>query len=320
LKLVIYGYIYRIWQLSTLRNYVGQSCNAFGRLRQHSTKNSKNSSKHLIVAISEFGLDDFCFEIITTAYSKLELDELEVRLGVEYNALFPIGFCDRLGHGRGLVSESTRLLLRRPKGGEFGKSVAAGQRRRYQDPLEHEKTSKALIGKKYGPMSVCHRRKISKALTGIPKPEGFGAAVSRRQIGRPLSARAIENSSTPEVRKRAWTTRRARGKGNHTESTRKKIGVANSNPSVLTREKMRNSQLLISKEIGERTRKANLGRKHPEDCKHCLNLRGKPGRVMSDDAISRRIATRRLNRLRPVLLSELQPEEFISNEMNEAAE
>lgn len=91
------------------------------------------------------------------------------------------------------------------------------------------KLSESKKGKKRGPLSEEWRRKISEAGKGLKRPEGFGAAITARQLG---TKRGPLTEEQRETQRRVQTGRK------HAPETISKLKAAKANISFETKKKM----------------------------------------------------------------------------------
>lgn len=92
-----------------------------------------------------------------------------------------------------------------------------------------EKIRQKKLGVKRGALSEEWRRKISEAGKGLKRPEGFGAAITARQLGKKRRPLTEEEKEKQRI---AHTGRK------HTPETLEKLKAAKANMSVETKAKM----------------------------------------------------------------------------------
>lgn len=82
--------IYKITNLLTGQVYIGQSVDIHRRWQEHCRDSKKNKSL-IAKAISEFGKENFSFQILEEC-SFQELDDKESSYIKEYNCVYPNGY------------------------------------------------------------------------------------------------------------------------------------------------------------------------------------------------------------------------------------
>ena len=183
-----------------------------------------------MAAIAKYGPDAFEFTVIFVAASKLELDEAEIRLIAEYNALAPSGYNLREGGSWGTHSAESRLAI---SIANKGKTISEEQLRGMSERMlgtspsaeTRAKISAKLVGRKLPP-EVCELMSIrglkrhaenpfseeSKALmsknrSGIPVSEERKQHLSRINTGKTHSEETKAAMSVSQ--KEAWARRKA---------------------------------------------------------------------------------------------------------------
>lgn len=154
--------------------YVGQSIDVEERIKSHfALANSKKKSGELMLidrAIRKHGSDAFDVKILVEC-SEDELDKYETYYISFYDSTnTDKGYNLQSGGGHYTLSEEGR------------KNVSVGTKKGM------EKVDKKVLQTQLNkPRTPETRKKISDTLTGVPKPEGFGAAASARQKNVPKS-------------------------------------------------------------------------------------------------------------------------------------
>jgi len=163
--------------------YVGQSFKIEKRWKKYYKMDCEQQIK-LFRSFVKYGVENHKFEIIEEC-SIEQLDERELFWGNFYNVLGENGLNLRLGLGRGLVSEETKIKMGKAhKGHEC-----------YKNPKRGKKISESLQksgGTKGQKQSQETCNKKSKSMLGKSKPEGFGEMVSKRNKGKNTCKRSNE--------------------------------------------------------------------------------------------------------------------------------
>lgn len=88
---MIYGIIYK-YRSPSGKNYIGQTINLFEkRNRQHINDAKNNSNKIFHISIRKYGIENFEYEILQHAFSKEELNKLEIYYIEKYNSYYKNG-------------------------------------------------------------------------------------------------------------------------------------------------------------------------------------------------------------------------------------
>ena len=122
-------------------------------------------------------------------------------------------------HKGKVISESHRQALR-----DWNKTRAPAS------DETREKIRQSKLGKKRGPMSDEQKRKIKDSNTGLKRPEGFGAAVTARQLG--TKRKNPYPESAKEKNRIASTGKK------HSPETLEKLKACKANISEETKRKM----------------------------------------------------------------------------------
>lgn len=143
-----YGVVYRLTS-PTGKVYIGQTTNYAKRMATYSYAGCKGQG-YLYQAIVKHGWEDFTQAILAPAYSKVELDQLEVQFIKDYDSTNrEKGYnLSRGGYGGGhgyTVSAETRA-----------KSSASHKGKKHKPHSEATKAKMraARLGKKFGPYGV----------------------------------------------------------------------------------------------------------------------------------------------------------------------
>jgi group I intron endonuclease len=83
----VYGIIYK-YESPSNKIYIGQTINPEKRKQQHIQETINGSTKIFHNAIRKYGIDSFNYEILHKAYSKEELNELEIYYIEKYNSYY----------------------------------------------------------------------------------------------------------------------------------------------------------------------------------------------------------------------------------------
>ena len=126
-------------------------------------------------------------------------------------------------HKGKVISESHRQALR-----DWNKNRAPAS------DETREKIRQSKLGKKRGPMSDEQKRKIKDSNTGLKRPEGFGAAVTARQLG---TKRKNPYPESGKEKNRIASTGRK-----HSPETLEKLKACKANISEETKLKMSNAR------------------------------------------------------------------------------
>ena len=102
---MIYGSIYKYTSPSG-DIYIGQTTNSPEMRRyQHNRQARLGSNTLFHIAIRKYGIDNFKYEIIDEAFSKEELNKLELHYIEKYNSCYYNG-----GHGYNMVSKDNEYM------------------------------------------------------------------------------------------------------------------------------------------------------------------------------------------------------------------
>lgn len=141
--------IYKITS-STDKIYIGQSTNISWRWEQYEKyPASYVGQRKLYNSLQKYGWESHKHEIIEECSIEM-LDEREIYWGLKFNAIGPQGLNLKLGNGRGLVSDETKLLLSENiTGKKLGKtSIGSGRKKGFTHSEEHKiKLSEAKLNK-----------------------------------------------------------------------------------------------------------------------------------------------------------------------------
>ena len=153
-KMSKYGIIYKITNKINGKVYIGQTakergfkgryeCSGEGIERvynYHKSREEHNRSynKHLLRSIEKHGFEAFeVIEEFDVAYSKEELDKLEIKYIKEFNCLNPNGYNNDEGGNEGKFCEESRRLLSEKKSGEnnpfYGKKHSEETRKKMSE-------------------------------------------------------------------------------------------------------------------------------------------------------------------------------------------
>ena len=109
--------IYKITNLLNNKIYVGQTYSTLeNRFKKHyrdsSGKNPKNMP--IVLAIKKYGINYFKIELLeelSSDLTQLDVDLKEKYWGLKLNSLSPNGYNLKLGNGRGILSEESKLKI-----------------------------------------------------------------------------------------------------------------------------------------------------------------------------------------------------------------
>ena len=185
-----YGIIYKITNKINGKVYIGQTikergfkgryeCSGEGIERvynYHKSREEHNRSynKHLLRSIENHGFEAFeVIEEFDVAYSKEELDKLEIKYIKEFNCLNPNGYNNDEGGNKGKFCKESKRLLSEKKSGEnnpfYGKKHSEETRKKMSEAHKGK-----CVGKNH-PMYGKHhteetRQKMSEAKKGKNHP------------------------------------------------------------------------------------------------------------------------------------------------------
>lgn len=188
-----YGVIYLLRNLRNGKGYIGQTTQPPEmRLRQH-LKSKRMHCKALVAAIAKYGPDAFEFLVLSTAATKQELDDAEVKAITNYGTMSPAGYNLREGGSWGTHSaESRRAISAANKGKTISEEQLRGMSERMlgtSPSLEtRAKISAKLTGRKMPP-EVCEQMSIRGFQRHIDNPftDESKALMSRNRSGIPVS-------------------------------------------------------------------------------------------------------------------------------------
>lgn len=108
----IYGVIYKLENTHNRKVYIGQttSKDPSRYYKTHYVSNEGRGRRKLCNAIKKYGIENFCFAIIDTAYSKEELDKKEIFFIKKYDCLIS-GYNCISGGSFGKHSEETKRMI-----------------------------------------------------------------------------------------------------------------------------------------------------------------------------------------------------------------
>lgn len=191
------GCIYMITNIENGKKYIGQTINLKKRIWEHF--NGKSGSPLLKKAITKYGKDAFIYETLHEGITPKLLDSYEIEAIKTYNTQIPHGY-NFTGGGRGSLNMEIKVETRR-KISEAGKGRkrTLETRRKISDGMKGEKNprygkpstmrgrtlseesrkkiSDNKTGKKLGPQSAEHRKKIGDANRG-EKNHNYGKTAS----------------------------------------------------------------------------------------------------------------------------------------------
>lgn len=142
-----YGTIYLAADISNGKTYCGQETGGpFSRMQKH-LKSKKNVHFHNALQIRP---ESFVWMLLCECENQVELDAAEIYYGEMFDCLHPQGYCLRLGHGRGRVSNETRERQRKiqteiQNSPEARKRNSEAQKKRYSDQKARQLTSEAVV-------------------------------------------------------------------------------------------------------------------------------------------------------------------------------
>lgn len=229
---MLYGVVYKLTSPS-LKVYIGQTVDFDHRMRQYSFGSCK-LQRYLYAAIVKYGWDNFNKEVLAPAYSRAELDRLEIDFIRDYKATNPAYGYNIIAGGGGSTG------LRHSDGAK--EKIAAAMRGRETSPETRAKMSKNMLGKKMSPESIekmaATKRgkkqapewaeKAAAARRGLKRSPEATAKTSAANRGRKHTPEAIEKMAAVKRGKKpsgetkarmsaahlvSWRRRRALGRG-----------------------------------------------------------------------------------------------------------
>jgi group I intron endonuclease len=186
-------FIYKITNLINNKVYIGQTRTKYplGRWSAHKNKlnNETHKNPHLLSAWQKYGPEIWSFEIVTTAHSLTELNELEIKYIHQFNSLNPqFGYnIASGGQSHFTLSEEAREKIRKSSKG------------RKHKPETIEKLRKSNIGREMPGRSPEH---IQKQI--ITKKEWWSKAENYDRM-----KKIREHQMTAELKERISQTKKA---------------------------------------------------------------------------------------------------------------
>lgn len=175
--LEVYGIIYKITNKINGKIYIGQTINSIEyRFSQHSRSVNRNVKVHSVItkAIKKHGAENFSIEKIDEAFTKIELDEKEIRYINELNSIVPNGYNLAYGGSKGIPSDESKLKMSIAQMGK--KLTPESIAKRHRTKLENNGYAKSLdtqrrIGpkknRKYKGVTFQNKNKYNKYLSII---------------------------------------------------------------------------------------------------------------------------------------------------------
>lgn len=116
--MTIFGRIYKITNIESGKSYVGQTTKSLKeRFERHFEKNV-STCRAIHNALRKYGKEQFIIEEIAIAYSKDELDSLEIKFIEQFSTLYPIGYNLRTGGSQYRISEESKQRISDSKKGK----------------------------------------------------------------------------------------------------------------------------------------------------------------------------------------------------------
>jgi group I intron endonuclease len=141
--------IYKITSPSN-KIYIGQSINIDKRWEQYKKyPSSYKGQRMLFNSIQKYGIENHIFEIVEECIIEI-LDEREIYWGLLFNVLGDKGLNCKLGNGKGIVSDETKILMGKSiLGKKLGKtSIGSGRKKGFTHSEAHIiKLSESKLGK-----------------------------------------------------------------------------------------------------------------------------------------------------------------------------
>lgn len=105
--------IYKVTNNITGKIYIGQTNRSTKERWKEHCKPALKTRSYLSAAIQKYGKENFMIEELAKVSTQDELDQLEVKLIEEHNAMFPNGYNLRAGGSGGCLSEESKDKLRK---------------------------------------------------------------------------------------------------------------------------------------------------------------------------------------------------------------
>lgn len=103
------GYIYKIINKVSKKEYIGQTINLEERWHQHTHKKRSNC-RYLKHAFNKYGIDNFEFKLVCVCFDE-DMDKLEEQYIEKFNTLVPYGYNLRKGGNGGRHHEETKRKI-----------------------------------------------------------------------------------------------------------------------------------------------------------------------------------------------------------------
>lgn len=192
----VYGYIYMIVNTVNDKPYIGKTVNINKRMNRHRYNARDGEKSHLYNAIRKYGEDNFVFLILEEAYSKEELNELEIYYIELYDTYRGFGYNQSAGgdgHGGGEESpmygrKHTPEALEKISKTHKGKTITDEQRAKQSYSMRGKLKGESNPNAKLSPEDVEEIRRLldTKEYTQKQIAEMFGVkqtAISRIKRG-----------------------------------------------------------------------------------------------------------------------------------------
>ena len=290
----IYGIIYKIKNKENNKYYIGQTTSDMGfkgryrysgegieRVYKHNLKQKEKGNSYnnyLLFSIEKYGFEAFeVDEEFDIAYSKEELDELEIKYIKEFNCIIPNGYNISYGGSSGKHSETTKQKLREINLGkhhteESKKKMSESRKGRVFSEEHRRRLSEAEKGEKnhnYGKhLSEETKQKIREAVSGENNPM-YGKTGEQHPV---YGLKHTEESKKKLSKslKGKYTGEKAYWYGKERdEETKQKISEAKKGKTLSEEHKSNISKSLKGKYIGERN--PNYGKKASEETREKLS-------------------------------------------------
>jgi len=164
-----YGFIYITTNMKNGKKYIGQ------KMFKYNWKNYFGSGVYISKAIKKYGKENFSREIIAIAYSKDELNELEIDYIEKHDAINSKNYYNLVGGGGTIAgyhfSEETKLKMSINRKGKKGKPMSDDTKNKLSQSMKGE--NNYLYGK--------HHSEEMKRKLGDPK-KGANNSNSRKVI------------------------------------------------------------------------------------------------------------------------------------------
>jgi group I intron endonuclease len=233
--------IYRVVCAANGKGYIGQTWKTLAKRFRCHINDATSGLGHcvkLVRAILKHGEDQFSIELLATVETQELADQLERQWIIDLDTIRS-GYNLREGGAHGKLAESTKVKMR---AAHKGKIITAETR---------AKISATLTGRKNGPYSLEHRRRIGDANRGKKASPEHRAKMVAAHTGKKLSpkhraAQIIGKrkmwATMPEEKRREWSANSGAARGRWwaamSDEQRRAFGAAVSAGKARAKEKI----------------------------------------------------------------------------------